>query len=90
MAHETDRKLASRWGDHASLIEGGWVGVPVAFLANYGKLVQYGGLTTSEAMFVLQLMVFKWDEKRAVSQLRHSGESYGNHGQAGSPLREGT
>jgi hypothetical protein len=57
-----NRSLAKRWGNHASLLEGGWVGVPVAFLTNYGNLVQYGGLTAPEAMFVLQLMAFKWDE----------------------------
>jgi len=57
-----NRSLARRWGNHESLLEGGWVGVPVAFLANYGNLIQYGGLTAAEAMFVLQLMAFKWSE----------------------------
>lgn len=57
-----DRSLATRWGNHDSLLESGWVGVPVAFLTNYGNLIQYGGLTAAEAMFVLQLMAFKWGE----------------------------
>jgi len=57
-----NRSLAKRWGNHESLLEGGWVGVPVAFLSNYGNLIQYGGLTSAEAMFVLQLMAFKWSE----------------------------
>jgi hypothetical protein len=57
-----NRSLAKRWGNHESLLEGGWVGVPVAFLINYGSLIQYGGLTAAEAMFVLQLMAFKWSE----------------------------
>jgi hypothetical protein len=58
-----NRSLAKRWGNHESLLEGGWVGVPVAFLSNYGNLIQYGGLTSAEAMFVLQLMAFKWSEE---------------------------
>jgi hypothetical protein len=58
-----NRSLAKRWGNHESLLEGGWVGVPVAFLTNYGNLIQFGGLTSSEAMFVLQLMAFKWGEE---------------------------
>lgn len=55
--------MAKRWGNHESLLEGGWVGVPIAFLSNYGNLLQYGGLTAAEAMFVLQLMAFKWTEQ---------------------------
>jgi hypothetical protein len=58
-----NRSLAKRWGNHESLLQGGWVGVPVAFLANYGTLMQFGGLTAAEAMFVLQLMAFKWSEE---------------------------
>jgi hypothetical protein len=57
-----NRSLANRWGNHQSLLEGGWVGVPVSFLTHYGNLISYGGLTTAEAMFVLQLMAFKWNE----------------------------
>lgn len=57
-----NRKLATRWGGHDELFASpeGWVGVPDAFLRNYAKLQPYGGLTVSEAMFVLQLMAFKW------------------------------
>ena len=57
-----NRKLAVRWGGHDELFASpeGWVGVPDAFLRNYAKLPLYGGLTVSEAMFVLQLMSFKW------------------------------
>ena len=57
-----NHKLAVRWGGHDELFASpeGWVGVPDAFLRNYAKLPLYGGLTGSEAMFVLQLMSFKW------------------------------
>ena len=57
-----DRSLAKRWGNHETLFDNGWVGVPIIFLAHYGNLIQYGGLTAAEAMFVLQLMTFKWSE----------------------------
>ena len=51
------RNLASRWGS-SQLFEEGFVGVPTAFLRHYTKL----NLSNSEAMFVLQLMAFKWNE----------------------------
>jgi hypothetical protein len=60
--NSTKRSLTTRWGEHPALIEDGWVGVPVSFLTNYGRLIQHGGITTAEAMFVIQLMAFKWDE----------------------------
>ena len=65
---EVDRKLAIRWGNHRCFFrrqEGvsGWVGVPVHFLRLYGSpKLPFGGLTASEAMFVLQLMSHKWDK----------------------------
>lgn len=57
-------KLITRWGKHDSLFSGkeGWLGVPDAFLRCYGRLKAYG-LTTAEAMFVLQLMSYKWTEE---------------------------
>ena len=57
-----NRKLVTRWGGHDELFASpeGWVGVPDAFLRNYANLQSYGGLTVGEAMFVLQLMAFKW------------------------------
>ena len=57
-----NRKLATRWGAHDELFASpeGWVGVPDAFLRHYATLQPYGGLTVSEAMFVVQLMSYKW------------------------------
>ena len=46
-----------RWGSHDSTFVLGFLVVPVKFLAHYHSL----NLTTNEAMFVLQLMTFKWD-----------------------------
>ena len=56
--------LIARWGKHEALFSSrqGWLGVPDAFLRYYDKLQPYG-LTTAEAMFVLQLMAYKWTEE---------------------------
>jgi hypothetical protein len=58
-----NRKLATRWGGQESLFTRpeGWVGVPDAFLRLYAKLKPYA-LTVGEAMFVLELMAYKWSE----------------------------
>lgn len=55
----TVSKLARRWGGHDVLFSKpeGWVGVPDAFLRLYSKLQ----LTVGEAMFILELMSFKWN-----------------------------
>lgn len=61
---ETRRELATRWGEHSCFFREGWVGVPVSFLCRYGSpKMPASGLTASEAMFVLQLMAFKWDNR---------------------------
>lgn len=52
-----NRSLAARWGSQ-QLFEEGFVGVPAGFLRCYTLL----NLSNSEAMFVLQLMSFKWNE----------------------------
>lgn len=58
-----NRQLISRWGKHQVFFTKpeGFVGVPDAFLRLYSKLKPYP-LTTGEAMFVLELMSFKWTE----------------------------
>jgi Helix-turn-helix domain len=59
-----NRKLAVRWGGQESLFarSEGWVGVPDSFLRLYAKLKPYA-LTVGEAMFVLELMAYKWSER---------------------------
>lgn len=58
-----NRKLATRWGGQEMLFARpeGWVGVPDAFLRLYARLQPYA-LTVGEAMFVLELMSYKWTE----------------------------
>jgi len=46
-----------RWGGLEGTFALGFLVVPIKFLAHYSSL----NLTTNEAMFVLQLMTFKWD-----------------------------
>ena len=53
------RAVAVRW-KHPDLLADGFVGVPVLFLKHYAHLKPFS-LTQSEAMFVVQLMAFKWD-----------------------------
>src|SRR5579872_6120930 len=52
------RSIAVRWGS-SRLFDEGFLGVPAAFLKYYTLLE----LTAGEAMFVLQLMSFKWNEQ---------------------------
>jgi hypothetical protein len=58
-----NRKLAVRWGKQEALFARpeGWVGVPDSFLRLYACLKPYA-LTVGEAMFVLELMSYKWSE----------------------------
>lgn len=53
---------SARW-KHEKLFQQGYVAVPITFLQHYAKLQRFGGLTHSEAMFVIQVMAFKWDER---------------------------
>jgi DNA-binding MarR family transcriptional regulator len=53
------RSYASRW-KHATLLQGGYLVVPTAYLRHYAHLKPYS-LTSGEALFVLHLMEFKWD-----------------------------
>lgn len=55
------RQIAQRWGGKAALSEsGGFLAVPLAFL-KYHAVIR-PKLKPAEAMFVLQLMSYKWDE----------------------------
>ena len=55
------RSYASRW-KHESLLSGGYLVVPTTFLRHYSSLTPHP-LTSGEALFVLQLMAFKWDDE---------------------------
>ena len=56
-----DRSHATRW-KHEGLFAKGYVSVPTLFLHVYGQLKPHP-LSPAEAMFVVHLMQFKWDER---------------------------
>jgi hypothetical protein len=55
------RSLAQRW-KHSELFARGFVALPTLFLHHYAHLKPHA-LTSGEALFVIHLMEFKWDEK---------------------------
>jgi hypothetical protein len=60
-AQRPSRSAAARWGDDQSIFRQGFVIVPNRFLRSYASL-KPEALSVGEAMFVLQLMTFKWDQ----------------------------
>lgn len=56
-----DRSLVARW-KHEDIFDNGFVPIPERFLELYTKL-KPNALSTSEALFVLQVMSFKWSAK---------------------------
>jgi DNA-binding MarR family transcriptional regulator len=50
--------MSKRWTP--ALIADGFTPIPAAFLAHYAEL----GISSHEAMLIIHLMSFKWDEKR--------------------------
>jgi hypothetical protein len=57
---EEVRKLTARW-HYPEILDKGFVAVPARFLQIYSTLKP--SLTSGEALFVIQLMSFKWSEK---------------------------
>ncbi len=55
--------VGKRWTP--ALVEDGFTPVPTTFLENYTRL----GITPAEAIFILQLMTFKWGKGRPFPRL---------------------
>jgi hypothetical protein len=53
------RSFTERWGGNPRIFADGFLGVPTKFLRQYASLRP--PLTSGEALFVLQLMTFKWE-----------------------------
>ena len=53
------RSATERWGGNSALFSEGFLSVPNRFLRRYASLKP--PLTPGEALFVLQLMTFKWE-----------------------------
>ncbi|HEX6749275.1 MAG TPA: helix-turn-helix domain-containing protein [Longimicrobium sp.] len=58
-AGTTNRALVARWGGKEEILAEGWVGVPISFLKYFGSL----NLTPTEAIFIIELMGYKRDER---------------------------
>jgi hypothetical protein len=58
---ELDRSVAIRWGGHDVLLDRGFVPVVRVFF-EFAAQLPPKGLSPVEAMFILHLMSFKWDE----------------------------
>jgi DNA-binding MarR family transcriptional regulator len=56
------RDIVARWGDKPELLVSGFVAIPVSFLAARAQLRPFS-LTPAEALFVVDLMAHKWDER---------------------------
>lgn len=57
------RDVVTRWGGDTRIVAKGFVGVPVLFLEQMAALKPHA-LTPAEALFVICVMAFKWDERR--------------------------
>jgi hypothetical protein len=61
----TRNKIAKQWCSCDELLEEGWNAVPSYFLANYHRLPPQpntDGLSSSEALLLVHLLDYKWDE----------------------------
>lgn len=56
----TTRDVGKRWTP--ALVKNGWTPISDDFLRYYGTI--YPEISNSEAMFIVQLMSWKWDEKK--------------------------
>lgn len=58
----TPQQFLDRWGGEKVLFHEGYLPVPVTFLRCLGQLSPHN-LKPAEALFLLELLVFKWDEE---------------------------
>ena len=54
--------IVKRWGGDKAVMHEGFVAVPTAFLMYLPSLGEYG-LTPAEALFIIEIMAFKWDAR---------------------------
>lgn len=57
----SSRDIVARWGQEDVIFTDGFLAVPLILLENLPSIGQYGGLSPTELVFLLQLMSFKWD-----------------------------
>jgi hypothetical protein len=68
-----NRLVADRWSPE--IVKKGWAPIAHSFLDLYTKLKT--PLTTTEAMVVIQLMRFKWDDRHPFPSLKRLGRMMG-------------
>ena len=74
------RSATARWGwQDSRLFKDGWLSVPNKFLRCYTALKP--PLSSGEALFVLQLMTFKWDDAAPSPVIWAHREDDGSYGQ---------
>jgi hypothetical protein len=67
------RKVAARWTE--TIAHGGWAPIANDFLDNYRRLPK--PLSTIEAMVVIMLMRFKWDDRHPFPSAKRLGRMMG-------------
>lgn len=72
----TANDIVTRWGGHESVLNGGYLAVPTVFLKHLASIGKFG-LTPAEALFVLEVMVFKWDKSAPFPSYRTIAERMG-------------
>lgn len=69
------RSATERWGGNSALFSEGFLSVPNRFLRRYASLKP--PLTPGEALFVLQLMTFKWERAAPFPAYRRIARAMG-------------
>jgi Helix-turn-helix domain len=74
-ARHPTRSATERWGGRQILFKEGFLSVPNRFLKRYASLNP--PLTPGEALFVLQLMTFKWERAAPFPSYRRIAKAMG-------------
>jgi DNA-binding transcriptional regulator YhcF (GntR family) len=67
--------IADQWGETVGIFKAGFLSVPTRFLRGYA--LTKPSLSTEEAMFLLQLMTFKWGVDQPYPSLPRIGRMMG-------------
>lgn len=68
--------IVDRWGGREEAFSEGFLAVPVSLLRNLASIGEYG-ITPTEAVFVLEVMSFKWGAEDPFPSYRSIAESMG-------------
>lgn len=85
-----NRSLAKRWGNHESLLEGGWVGVLVAFLSQLRQPHSVWRPHVCGGNVRIATHGLQVERGSTVSKLYDTSEAHGNYRQTGAALCQGS